>query len=261
MATVAHRVVTLTTDFGHQDPYVGVVKGVILSGCPDAQIIDLNHEIPPFDVRAGAWSLKISLSYFPTGSIHMAVIDPRVGSNQRRIAIKTPDFVILAPDNGLTAAFIHQAEKTFVLDKPQFFGKSVSSTFHARDIFAPIAALLLNGEMLEKLGSEIDPGTLAQIEGLQPEVKSGHIVGAVVYTDRYGNLITNIRTQDRSEIVQIELGKHVLKLAEGSYDTIGDGEARVITGSHGYLEIAVKQGSAASLIKAGNGDKVIARLD
>lgn len=259
MAGVAHRIVTLTTDFGHQDPYVGVVKGVILSGCPDARIVDLNHEIPAFDIRAGAWSLKISLPYLPAGSIHIAVIDPQVGSNQRRIALKTRDFVILAPDNGLTSAFIFQAERAFVLDKPQFFGKSVSNTFHARDIFAPIAAHLLNGERLEKLGSEIDPGTLARLEGLEPEVSSGHLEGAIVYTDRYGNLITNIRAQDQNKFCQIELGKHVLTIADGSYDTIGDGETKVVIGSHGYLEIAVKQGSAASQIKARNGDKVIAR--
>lgn len=259
MAAFTPRVITLTTDFGHQDPYVGVVKGVILSGCPQAQIVDMNHEIPAFDIRAGAWSLKISLSYFPSGSIHIAVVDPQVGSSQRRIALQMLDCIILAPDNGLLTPFICAAQNAFVLDKPEFFRKSVSNTFHARDIFAPIAARLLNGEGLHKIATQIDTATLAQLDDFEPKTGDGFIEGTIVYCDRYGNLITNISAEEKNRISQIELGKHVLKMAKGSYDTIDDGEAKVVVGSHGYLEIAAKQASAASQLKARNGDKLIAK--
>lgn len=260
MATQTHRVVTLTTDFGHQDPYVGVVKGVILSGSPGAQIVDLNHEIPAFDIRAGAWSLKISLPYFPKGSIHLAVVDPQVGSKQRRIALQLPNSVILAPDNGLTTAFISQAKRAYLLDKSQFFLDSVSGTFHARDLFAPIASQLLNGERLDKLATEIELATLAQINDFEANVRRDCIEGAIVYIDRYGNLITNIKVDERKKVSHFELGKHVLKFAEGSYDTICDGDAEIIKGSHGYFEIAMKQSSAASQLNARNADKIIARL-
>jgi S-adenosylmethionine hydrolase len=250
------HIVTLTTDFGHQDPYVGVVKGVILSSFPSAMIVDLNHEVAPFDIRAGAWSLKMSLSYFPSGAVHIAVVDPQVGSSQRRIALQLEDSIILAPDNGLITAFISKAKKAFVLDKREFFLSSMSSTFHARDVFAPVAAQLLHGVELEILATEIDKQSLAQIDGLEPTTGAGCIEGAVVYTDRYGNLITNISADIRSKIKAICVGSKVLTLASGSYGTVGDGDAQVVTGSHGYLEIAMKEASAQDFLKVKNGEKV-----
>ncbi len=248
------RIVTLTTDFGHQDPYVGVVKGVILSGFPHAKIVDLNHEIPPFDLLAGAWSLHMSLSYFPSGAVHIAVVDPQVGSAQRRIALKMEDSVILAPDNGLLTAFMPTAKQAFVLDKTEFFRSSVSSTFHARDVFAPVAAHILNGTPLEKLATEIEKESLATIDGLKPNTSAGCIEGSVVYIDRYGNLITNISAETKPKIKEIQLSGRVLTFATGSYDTIGDGEAQVICGSHGYLEIAMNKASAQAFLNVSNSD-------
>ncbi len=250
------RIVTLTTDFGHQDPYVAVVKGVILSGFPSATIVDINHEIPPFNILAGSWSLKMSLSYFPSGAVHIAVVDPQVGSSQRRIALQLEDSIILAPDNGLITAFISRAKKAFVLDKSEFFRTSVSSTFHARDVFAPVAAQLLCGVALEVLATEIDKQSLAKIDGLEPTTGAGCIEGAVVYIDRYGNLITNISADTKSKVKAISVGGKVLALASGSYDTISDGDAQVVTGSHGYLEIAMKEASAQDFLKVKNGEKV-----
>ncbi|MCC7529608.1 MAG: SAM-dependent chlorinase/fluorinase [Candidatus Melainabacteria bacterium] len=247
---------TLTTDFGHQDPYVAVVKGVILSGFPSATIVDLNHEIPPFDILAGAWSLKMSLSYFPSGTVHIAVVDPQVGSSQRRIALQLEDSIILAPDNGLMTAFVSRAKKAFVLDKSEFFRTPVSSTFHARDVFAPVAAQLLYGVGLEILATEIDIQSLAQVDGLEPTTGDGCTEGAVVYSDRYGNLITNISADIKSKIKAICVGGRLLTLASGSYDTVGDGDAQVVTGSHGYLEIAMKKASAQDFLKVKNGEKV-----
>ncbi len=261
MSRDACRLVTLTTDFGQKDPYVGIVKGVILSGYPQAQIVDLNHEIPPFDILAGAFCLKISLPYFPFDSVHIAVVDPKVGSKQRRIALQMRDSVILAPDNGLTTAFIPLAIKAFALDKAQHFRKEVSSTFHARDVFAPVAAHLLNGISLEELATEIDKSTLTMIDGLEPAVSNDQIEGAVVYSDRYGNLITNISAEMKRKIKEISIGSQVLKIASGSYDTICDGEAQVVSGSHGYLEIAMKEASALAFLKVKNGDKVTVRIE
>lgn len=250
------RIVTLTTDFGHQDPYVGVVKGVILAGFPSATIVDLNHEIPPYDIRQGAWSLKMSLPYFPSGAVHIAVVDPQVGSSQRRIALQMQDSIIMAPDNGLITSFIANAKKAFVLDKPEFFRESVSCTFHARDVFAPVAAQFLYGVALEILATEIDKQSLAKIDGLEPTTSAGCVEGAVVYTDRYGNLITNISADIKDKIKEIQVAGKVLKIATGSYDTIGDGDAQVVSGSHGYLEIAMKEASAQDFLKVKNGQKV-----
>jgi S-adenosylmethionine hydrolase len=256
MADDASRIVTLTTDFGHKDPYVGVVKGIILSRFPQAQIVDLNHEIPPFDILAGAWSLKISVPYFKAGTIHIAVIDPRVGTKQRRIALELPDCIILAPDNGLTTPFIDGAKKAYALEKPQFFLNSVSKTFHARDVFAPVAARLLSGIALRELAVEVDKSSLTVIEGLEPKVEAGEIEGTIVYIDRYGNLITNFRAETKTQIKEIRIGSRSLKLAAGSYDTIDDGDAQVLCGSHGYLEIAAKEASAQALLKVSSGEKV-----
>ena len=250
------RIVTLTTDFGHQDPYVGVMKGVILSGFPQAKLVDLNHEIPPFDILAGAWSLKMSLSYFPKGTVHIAVIDPKVGTRQRRIALQMQDSVILAPDNGLITAFISSAKTAFVLDKPEFFLSSVSNTFHARDVFAPIAARILSGTSVEQLATEIDMQSLATIDDLEPTTGAGFIEGAVVYTDRYGNMITNIGADSKNKIKEIQVAGKVLALASGSYDTINDGQVQVVSGSHGYLEIAMKEASARDFLNVANGEKV-----
>lgn len=252
----ACRIVTLTTDFGQKDPYVGVVKGIILSRFPQAQIIDLNHEIPPFDILAAAWSLKISIPYFKAGTIHIAVVDPRVGTSQRRIALEMNECIILAPDNGLTTPFIASAKKAYALEKPQFFLSSVSKTFHARDVFAPVAVRLLSGIALRDLAVEVDKQSLTKVEGLEPTVEPGSIEGLIVYVDRYGNLITNICAETKSQIKEIRIGSRRLKLAAGSYGTIDDGEAQVLCGSHGYLEIAAKEASAQDLLQVKSGEKV-----
>lgn len=250
------RIVTLTTDFGQKDPYVGVVKGVILSRFPQASIVDLNHEIPPFDIIAGAWSLKISVPYFKSGSIHIAVVDPAVGSQQRRIALELDDGIMLAPDNGLTTPFIETAKKAYALEKPQFFLSSVSKTFHARDVFAPVAAHLLSGTPLREMSVEVDKNSLTRIDGLEPRTDAGLTEGMIVYVDRYGNLLTNINADIKPRIKEIRINKQSLKIADGSYDTIDDGQAQVLGGSHGYLEIAARQASAQNILNVKCGEKV-----
>ncbi len=257
MGHKSNRIITLTTDFGLNDPYVGVVKGVILSMFPDAQIVDLNHEIPPFDILSGAWSLKISLPFFAPGCVHVAVVDPKVGTSQRRIALEMQGSIILAPDNGLLTPFLKQAKSAYVLDKKEFHRESVSSTFHARDVFAPIAARLAWGTPVKNIATEIDITTLAQIEGLEPISGAGFIEGKVVYVDRYGNLLTNICPSEHARLKKLSMGSHVLKPAAGSYDTINDGEAQVVLGSHGFLEIAMKESSAHRFLKLGSGTKVV----
>lgn len=256
MVAEAGRIVTLTTDFGQKDPYVGVVKGVILSRFPQALIVDLNHEIPPFDIIAGAWSLKISLPYFKSGAVHIVVVDPGVGSQQRRIALELDDGIILAPDNGITTPFIENAKRAYSLEKPRFFLDSVSKTFHARDIFAPVAAHLLSGTPLKELAVEVDKNSISRIEGLEPKVEPGLTEGMVVYVDRYGNLLTNIEAEIKPRIKEILISNQSLKIANGSYDTIDDGHAQVLCGSHGYLEIAARQASAQDILKVRCGEKV-----
>lgn len=250
------RIVTLTTDFGLRDPYVGIVKAVILARFPSAQIVDLNHEIQPFDILSGAWSLQFSLPFFPKDSIHIAVVDPAVGSNQRRIALQLPYSVILGPDNGLFTPFITQAEKAFELNNAEYFLETVSSTFHARDIFAPVAAHILNGRKLEDLGTAIELSSLEVLKNFACKLDGNSVTGSVVYIDRYGNLVTNISSELATNAAGLMFQEKTLQIASGSYDTVDDGTAKVVRGSHGYLEIAMKQASAEKSLEAKVGDTV-----
>lgn len=262
----ATRVITLFTDFGTRDIYAGVMKGVILSICPDVQIIDLTHEIPPQDIRAAAWQISASYNYFPKGSVHVAVVDPGVGTSRRPILVACDGHFFIGPDNGLFS-LLYQSEMPFdvyVLNQKKYFLDKISATFHGRDIFAPVAGHLACGTPPEELGERIrDPVIFS---ATKPEFDGRTLYGEVVWIDRFGNLITSISKQEFEKHIQkkpfvIKAGSISLKFLQKTY--AGDKKHGIIAlfSSSDLLEIAAVSGSAARRLKMGAGAAVTVTIE
>ena len=262
-------IITLTTDFGNKDPFVGIMKGVILNINPGAVIIDLNHKIAPQDVRGGAFSILNSYRYFPKGTIHVVVIDPGVGSARKPIAVKTTDNIFIGPDNGVMS--------WAMIDNPPFFAheiknsdfmlKEVSTTFHGRDIFAPAAAQLsklsykykkfAKSNFWESLGPEVKSPVLIPFP--EPKTIGQEIIGEILHIDRFGNLITNIRQNRSIKYLQVAIrgiDKIEINGLSKTYDESIDGAIILLQGSTNFLEIAKKGESAAKALKAKVGDEI-----
>jgi len=260
--------ITLLTDFGLADEYVGLMKGVILSINPLAKIIDLTHQIDPQDIVQAAYTIKSSYKYFPKGTIHVLVVDPGVGSSRSVIALEKDGHIFLAPDNGLLALLINSKKDNFIIsvDNSKYFLKNISRTFHGRDIFAPVAAHMTNGVKLHEIGSPIDGEKLTQIKMPVPHTLSGGgIKGSVIFIDRFGNLITNIDAdliekninQKKNSDIKIILGNKIIHGLSNNYKSVNIQSSLAIIGSKGYLEISVNYGNAKQYFKAQKGDKVI----
>ena len=241
--------ITLTTDFGTCDWFVGTMKGVALGINPRARIVDLTHEIPPGDIRAGAFALMAGCRYFPKDTVHVVVVDPGVGSSRRAIAARTKDFFFVGPDNGvLSWALARERIKSVRrLEESKYFLNTISRTFHGRDIFAPVGAHLSRGVPVQRLGREVNDWT--RLPWPQPKKSSGVIRGEVTYIDRFGNAITNIESQPefRGRAFTCEVDgrrKTGCELAE-FYDAVPANRPVAVFGSSGFLEIAVNGGSAA----------------
>jgi S-adenosyl-L-methionine hydrolase (adenosine-forming) len=252
-----NAVISLTTDFGLEDPYVGVMKGVILSVNPEGRIVDLSHGIPSHDVLAGALALLASCEYFPLGTVHVAVVDPGVGSQRRPILAVTEKYAFVGPDNGLFGPVFRRLKpvRFFELTEERYFHSPISRTFHGRDIFAPVAAHLSLGTPPEKFGPVIED--FVQLEWPSPrQIGKGRISGEVLRADKFGNLITNISAEDLAQNgislsrIVIRIGKHWVTRMCLSYAEALPGEPFAIMGSSGLLEISVKQASAAELLRA-----------
>ena len=279
--------IVLTTDFGLSDAFVGVMKGVILSINPSATIVDLTHDIGPQDLRQGAFVLGVNHSYFPSGTIHVSVVDPGVGTNRRPIVLETPEATFVAPDNGLLSevvkGYLEGAApagdvpdsisippplRAFELANSHYRLHPVSNTFHGRDIFAPAAAHLSLGVRAEEMGP---PVTSLVFRPLPEATLQGRAVsGEVIYVDRFGNLISNISathlgtqyTETFSARVEIG-GQQIRGLSRTFHETAGESPNKqeglplvALVGSNGYLEIAVRDGSAAESLRLGVGAKV-----
>jgi S-adenosylmethionine hydrolase len=255
-------VITLTTDFGHGDPFVGVMKGVILNINPDAVIVDLTHEVAPHDVRGGAFSILTSYRYFPAGTIHVVVVDPGVGTTRLPIAVKTADYIFVCPDNGVISwAMADNAPYTVhEIKKSDFMLDDISSTFHGMDIFSPTAGRLsLMGEPsdLEIVGPRVEDPLLIPFP--EPKDTGTEIVGEIVHVDRFGNLITNIRPKPGAEYVEMVIGDSCRVKLEGLSRSYGEGAGEsliLLVGSSGFLEIAKREDSAERAANAETGDKV-----
>lgn len=246
--------ITLTTDFGLADPFAGVMKGVILGIDPGAVIVDLTHQVPSFDVTTAAWILLDSCCYFPAGTIHVAVVDPGVGSDRRPILVESGGHYFIGPDNGVFSFFL-DGGTAYHLTERRYFLPDTSATFHGRDIFAPVAAHLSKGVTPGEMGRVIsDP---VRLDLPQPVMKHGKLTGVVVSLDRYGNAVTNLIAPPDAE----QAGHHVRvrghRLAFTScYADVREGEAGAIRGSSGRVEMFVNKGSAAALLGIMRGDEV-----
>lgn len=253
-------IITLLTDFGSQDYFVGAMKGVILSINSSATIVDVTHEIPPQDVRAGAFNLLAAYKDFPPGSIHLAVIDPGVGSARRGIVIDCAGQFFVGPDNGLFSWICDREQnfRAFELSDQKFFRHPVSRTFHGRDIFAPVAAAVANGVAVEEFGPRIEE--LVRLESLMPgRSDGGSIEATIIHIDRFGNCITNLAAEHFGPGVKLVVnGREVSGVrAFFSDSAASDDELFCVFGSTGFLEIAVQNSSAAQILNAKQGDRVV----
>jgi S-adenosylmethionine hydrolase len=254
------RIITLLTDFGSLDYFVAAMKGTILSINPDACIVDITHEIPPQDIRAAAFNLLATYKDFPSSTIHIGVVDPGVGSARRGIIVECADQFFVGPDNGLFS-WICEREKIFRavhLNNDKFFRQPVSKTFHARDVFAPVAAALSNGAALEEFGPEI--GDLVQLESLEPRtLDSGVIEAAIIHIDRFGNCITNLTSDHLPAGTKLSVnGREVSSRREFFADSeVTHVGLFSLVGSAGFVEIAAQDSSAAKILGAERGHPVI----
>lgn len=239
-----NNIITLTSDFGLEDHYVGAMKGVILSINPDIKIIDISHSVAKYDVLSGAFLLKNSYSYYPKGTIHVAVVDPGVGSNRKPIAVLADGHYFIAPDNGILSFILRGSEsfRAYEITCADYMREQISSTFHGRDIFAPAAAYLASGADVEKLGKELESPVLLDMP--EPEVEPGRITGRVVHVDSFGNLVTNIPSNLVNQDSEIIVGDSSLGSPKRTYQSVSAGTAIPVIGSSGLLEISVNQGSA-----------------
>ena len=261
-----NRVITLLTDFGLSDPYVAMMKGVILSLNPQATIVDISHEVPPGDAMHAAFMLFHTYRYFPVGTIHVSVVDPGVGTSRRAVLLMTPEAFFLAPDNGLLSYIIGPGRgrkaglrkldstlQAFSLGNRAFWRDDVSRMFHGRDIFAPVAAHLSLGVRPDEMGERVD--SLVSLPVPYPRrLSSGELTGEVAYIDRFGNLITNIPSEMVSAGAIVRIAGREIKGLSPSYEAGED--LLAIAGSLGLLEIACKCGSASNALKIGVGSKV-----
>jgi S-adenosylmethionine hydrolase len=261
---VAHSpLITLTTDFGVSDHFVGTIKGVILGIAPDARIVDISHSVQPFDVLDGALTISQAYAYFPSGTVHMVVIDPGVGTARRPILATTERHHFVAPDNGVLSLMYDREERLNVreVNAEHYYLQPVSNTFHARDIFSPVAAYLAKGVDPDRFGEEITD--FVRFTAPKPKGGNGNLRGVVLKVDRFGNLITNIAQQDVPSLFQetppafkITVGKREITEIKNAYALGAPGEVFGILGSMGFLEIAANRASAAQVLGVGKGTEV-----
>ena len=245
-------VITLLTDFGTVDPYVGMMKGVIATICPDANVVDVTHEVPPQDIRTGAFFLERSFRYFPAGTVHVAVVDPGVGTARKPIAARAEGHVFIGPDNGLLS-LVARRPRAITLDRADYFQPEVSRTFHGRDLFSPVAAHLAAGTPFEKLGRP--KKSIIQLKNVAPRRTRRGFVASIVSVDRFGNLVTNLDFARWKAMrrPRLQAGPFVATALAPSYGAVRKGELALIFGGYGLLEIAARDASAAKILGLGSG--------
>jgi S-adenosyl-L-methionine hydrolase (adenosine-forming) len=254
-------IVTLLTDFGTRDWFVPSMKGVILSIAPRANVVDLTHDIPPQDVHAGAFVLAAAAPTFPKGTIHVAVVDPGVGSRRRAVAVRTRMFTFVGPDNGLLSLAVPQEEVREIrtLENAHLFRQPVSRTFHGRDIFAPVAAHLVRGVKFASLGPKLE--SIQKLATKEPRRTRGSVQGEIIYIDHFGNLITNIPAAEIDKRCVVQAGtQHVRGIASG-YSQAGRGKPVAVVNSLNLLEIGVRGGNAAKMLNGKVGTQVVVISD
>lgn len=258
-------IITLTTDFGLTDHFVGAIKGVMLEIAPEAQIVDISHAVQAFDILDGALTISQAYSYFPSGTVHMVVVDPGVGTDRRPIVVTGNRHLFVAPDNGVLSLIYAREERISVrhLTSDHYFLSERSNTFHARDIFAPVAANLAKGVAADRFGEEITDFVRFGAPRPKP-VDERTLRGVVLKVDRFGNLITNITPQDAPKLFDADPPAFTIAIGTkapatricSNYAEGSPGEVFGILGSMGFLEVATNRGSAFQLLGAGKGSPV-----
>jgi len=261
-----HPIITLLTDFGIRDHYVASMKGVILGINPFCTLVDISHHVRPHDIPEGAFLLANAFSSFPKETIHLAVVDPGVGGPRRPILVATSNYFFIGPDNGIFTLALHRekVKGVFHLNEEAYFRPRVSSTFQGRDLFAPVAARLSLGVRPGSFGAETD--VWEKLDFLRPEPKSKELAGEIVHVDTFGNLISNIDEQTlfaftKSRPFSVKAGRVSFSGLKRGYWEGRGGEAIALIGSGGFLEISVREGSAAKRLKMRKGDRIRICLD
>lgn len=260
-------IITLTTDFGLEDEYVGAVKGVLLTFLPYCQIVDITHAIAPQDVQSASSILSRTCGFFPDATVHLAVVDPGVGSTRRLLAIKTPRYCFVGPDNGIfTAVLLSETDKQIHhIVNSSLFLSPVSRTFHGRDIMAPVAARLAGGMDIRNVGPAVAVGTCCTLPVRKILVKDDQLIGEIISRDRFGNLRTNISGKEirkftRDRAMTLEIGKRSTTRICLTYADAESGELVAVIDSYGFLEVSVVCGNAWEELDAQVGDRVIITL-
>lgn len=258
------KIISLITDFGLSDHFVGTLKGTILNINPEVKIVDITHEIKSHDIFEAAFAIKCSYNYFPPQTIHLIVVDPGVGSKRRPIIATTDKYIFIAPDNGVLS-FIYEDEtfnRVLEITAKHYFLKNISSTFHGRDIFSPIAAWLSRGVNIDHFGKEIKD--YLKLDLPKPAALENRIEGEIIHIDRFGNLISNIskeffeKIKDKSGKDKFEINFHHLNIHKiGNYFAeVEEGQPCALFGSTNFLEICLNKKNASQILRAGKKDKV-----
>ncbi len=274
------KIAALLTDFGTADYFVAAMKGALLAVAPDATIVDITHDIPPHDIHAGAWTLANAYACFPPGTVHIAVVDPGVGSARRAIAAQAGEQFFVAPDNGLLTYIFEREQAVTVIEltNANFFRAEVSHTFHGRDVFAPVAGAILNGVSFCELGNAITDYARLPLPEVKrtPNSEPGAIVltGAVIHVDRFGNLITNLTPDDLANTLTstgdaaslagamtFEIGNRRIAGVRDTFADGADGELFAVWGSAGRLEIVARCASAAERLGVARGAQIVVRRE
>jgi S-adenosylmethionine hydrolase len=263
-------IVALLTDFGTQDHYVGAVKGAVLAACPEATLVDIVHDLPAHDVAEGAFTLAAAYRAFPPGTVFLGVVDPGVGSDRRGLALEAGGYRFVGPDNGIFTVVLdeHKDARIRRITNAGLFRPEVSSTFHARDIFGPVAGHLARGMPLDEVGPPVNDPVLFAMEAVRQRGPR-EWEGTVLHVDRFGNLTTNLSARDMDGILSRVSGDptEIVVVVEGivlpfvrTYADVSEGESCALMGSSGRLEVAVHRGSASRVLGAGRGAPVRVRL-
>jgi S-adenosylmethionine hydrolase len=256
---MSQPIITLITDFGQTDSYVGAMKGVILGICPEAALVDISHEIRPQAVQQAAYVLSTATPYFPAGSVHLAVVDPGVGTERRPVVVQTESALYVAPDNGLLSLVLkgEGARAAVHLTEPRYGLSQVSATFHGRDIFAPAAAHLACGTAPSEMGEPFSPSELISLPMLEPQLRpDGHWEGTILHIDHFGNLVTNVRISNATSLLVVVVKGHRIETLRDTFGDVEPGELVTYTGSSGHLEIALRNGNAAAMLGMDIGDPI-----
>lgn len=263
---VRKPIITLTTDLGVSDWYVGSMKGVITSICPDTTIVDITHKIPRHSIETAAFVILMCYQWFPAGTVHIILVDPGVGTKRKAVLLETDKHIFLAPDNGvLTHILDKDTKKAYEITNAKLMLPNISKTFHGRDIFAPVAAHLVKGVPTHQVGPELPKENLVQLKMVKPVAGENHLEGAVIHIDTFGNIITNMPGEWIEKVGEKPLlihksKKYSLRCVETYNNHSG---LLLLVGSHNHLEVAIAKGNAAEKIgaKVGEPCRIVWGLD